>query len=80
MVANLCVPGSLYTYEWSVIELGDQAEYLGLTRAGPAMHQDVRGSHGIPELARVHPPHPVLISDGLGNYLLGFLLRDYLAI
>ena len=80
MVADLSVPGCLHTDKGSVVELGDQSEDLSLSRAGPAMHQDVRGSHGITELSRVHPPHPVLISDGLGNDLFGFLLRYDLAI
>ena len=80
MVADLSVPGCLNTDEGGIVELGDQSEDLSLSRAGPAMHQDVRGSHGITELTRVHPPHPVLISDGLGNDLFGFLLRYDLAI
>ena len=80
MVADLSVPSCLNTDEGGVVELCDQSEDLSLSRAGPAMHQDVRGSHCITELARVHLPHPVLISDGLGNNLFGFLLRNDLAI
>ena len=44
------------------------------------MYQDVRGSHGITELARVYLPHSVLISDGLCNDLFGLLLRYDLPI
>jgi hypothetical protein len=76
MVADLSVSCGLHPDEGCVIELGDETEDLSLATARAPMDEYVTRAHAVAEVTCLHAAHAVLVSDGLGDDLLGFLLRN----